>query len=376
MNEPPWQPDRRIQPPGDTGYWGQGMQQQWTHQQFAQGQPAKPRRNGWKWLLGAVALVAVIGITVGVTLSVSNDRGSNGGTPPASSPTVDNHTAPDVASSDDTGPIKVITQDPSCELQRPILNARVAAQENGWNERDSSVPAEEWTPQIRAQYEEVAQAMRKAADRLESVVEITPHRIVRELYEQMIVYSRAYADSIPNYTAQDDYLAQVATTAGDVIANICAAIAYGSAAERGPLVAPLPAPDRVEPVVNIADRERFLIEPNPVCDDYDTAWAQFSGDSAAWLSIPSDIPASDWTPEQRAVNEAVAPVMLRFSNQVQSVGESSGNAVLRDFAQLAAQYRRAYVEALPTYVPADNFLATVALRAGGVIYAACKAVAR
>lgn len=115
---------------------------------------------------------------------------------------------------------------------------------------------------------------------------------------------------------------------------------------------------------------------NPVCDDYDTAWAQFSGDSAAWLSIPSDIPASDWTPEQRAVNEAVAPVMLRFSNQVQSVGESSGNAVLRDFAQLAAQYRRAYVEALPTYVPADNFLATVALRAGGVIYAACKAVAR
>ncbi len=37
----------------------------------------------------------------------------------------------------------------------------------------------------------------------------TPHRVVRELYEQYIAYGRAYVDSIPTYMPADDVLADV-----------------------------------------------------------------------------------------------------------------------------------------------------------------------
>jgi len=40
------------------------------------GLPPQPlnRGNGWKWALGAVSLIAVIGVSVAVTLSVVNKR--------------------------------------------------------------------------------------------------------------------------------------------------------------------------------------------------------------------------------------------------------------------------------------------------------------
>ena len=41
---------------------------------------------------------------------------------------------------------------------------------------------------------------------------------------------------------------------------------------------------------------------------------------------------------------------------------------------LSAQYRRAYVQSLPTYTAADNYLANAAIMLGGVVEAACMAV--
>ncbi len=96
-------------------------------------------------------------------------------------------------------------------------------------------------------------------------------------------------------------------------------------------------------------------------------------DTADWRSIPSDIPASQWTPEQRAINDAVAPVMDAFADKLQALGERSGNLTLQDFAVLSAQYRRAYVQSLPSYTAADNYLANAALELSGVVEAACMA---
>ena len=41
---------------------------------------------------------------------------------------------------------------------------------------------------------------------------------------------------------------------------------------------------------------------------------------------------------------------------------------------LSAQYRRAYVQSLPSYTPSDNYLASAAVMVGGVVEAACLAV--
>jgi hypothetical protein len=353
-------PDPRVPP----------AQPVWAPQQPWSAPP--PRRgNGWKWALGAVALLAVIGVTVAVTLSVAG--GGSGENPPTTSPTSGNGSNPDVASANDKGPATIITEDPTCAPVRPILETGANQQRNGWDTRDPSIPASAWTPAVRAQYEAVGQSMRSSADQMVPLVKLTPHRVMRELYEQFIAYSRAYADRIPTYTAADDNLALVANTANDAIGYMCAAISYESAPARGPVLPPAEAPSQVAPLGNPAEPQLFLTEPSPVCADWVAASNEFSNDTVAWLATNPDIPASQWTPDQRAINDAVAPVMSAFADKLQTLGERSGNPILQDFATLSAQYRRAYVQALPSYTPADKYLANAALKLGGVVRAACQA---
>jgi hypothetical protein len=354
-------PDPRVPP----------AQPVWAPQQPWSALP--PRRgNGWKWALGAVALLAVIGVTVAVTLSVAG--GGSGENPPTTSPTSGNGSNPDVASANDKGPATIITEDPTCAPSRPIFETLAGQERNGWDARDPSIPASAWTPAVRAQHEAVGQAMRSAADQVVALAKLTPHRVMRELYEQFTAYSRAYAASIPSYSPPDDYLAGVSNSAMDAISRICAAISYGSASARGALVPPTAPPSEVGSISDPADPKRFLTAPNSVCAEWEEVLSQFQIDTAAWAATSPDIPASQWTPEQRAVNDAVAPVMSEFAQQLQELGIRSGNPTLQDFAVLSAQYRRAYVEALPSYAPADDHLAIAALRLTGVVQAACRAV--
>lgn len=350
-------------PPPSFGGPGLYPQQSW---------PPPPRRGGaWKWILGAVALLAVIGVTVAATASVINsnrDRSLSG------SPTSTDQSHSDIASADDTAPVSVIIEDPSCAAQKPILDARAARQANGWVDRNPAIPRSDWTPEIRDQYEAVAGSMRTSADQLVAVAKLTPHRVMRELYEQLIAYSRAYAESIPSYVPGDDKLARVATTTADAIGNICAAINFGSAAARGPLVRATPPAVKNGYLGDVADPQRFLTEPDAICGDWSDTLSGFHRDAAEWETTDPNIPASQWTPELQRTNEKVAPVMERLASELQALAGRSSNMVMRDFANLSAQYRLAFVEALPTYTPADNFLALAALRLGGVVQAACEAV--
>lgn len=370
------------QPPygGPGGYPGAGAGPG-SHPPAWQQQPmpvqAPKRGNGWKWALGGVALVAVVGVTAAVTLSVAN-RGDEGGpsslTTAPSSVSPSNTANPDIASANDTGPVAVILEDPSCKTQYPVLSAFVSRTKNGWEKRDPALPATEWTPEARAQYEAVGQAHRDAADQLVASAKLTPHRVMRELYEQFIAYARAYADSIPTYTSIDNNLAAVAININDAIGRICAAIDYGSAAARGPLVPALPTPSDVAPVRDPADAQKLLSEPNPICPEWNSTLAQFFANSQAWNAISPDIPGVDWSPEQRKINDEVVPVMRLLNTQLSALGRKSGNPTVRDFANLAVQYLNAYLEALPTYSPNDNHLAIAATRTASVVDFACKAL--
>lgn len=360
-------PGGQFQPPH--GYPGPGFQPPaW------QEPPVRKRGNGWKWALGAVALLAVIGVTAAVTLSVAGNGDSGDGSPTGTPSAADTASNSDIASANDTGPVAVITEDPSCAAQGPIF-ATLASDTESWGMRDPAIPATAWTPEVRAQHEAAAKSIRQAADQIVPLAKVTPHRAMRELYEQFIAFGRAYADSIPTYTEIDNQLSFAATNASDAISRICAAIDYGSAAARGPLVAALPAPTQVAPVSDPANPERFLTEPNPICADWDEAMVQFDSDTAAWRSSDPDIPAAQWTPEQKAINDDVAAVMRRFTSQLSALGERSDNPALRDFADLSAQYRRAYLQALPTYTPADKYLANASIRLAGLVASACRVFA-
>ncbi|GAT04990.1 uncharacterized protein RMCFA_5101 [Mycolicibacterium fortuitum subsp. acetamidolyticum] len=70
---------------------------------------------------------------------------------------------------------------------------------------------------------------------------------------------------------------------------------------------------------------------------------------------------------------AVIPMLRQAADKLDELGRRSDNSTLQDFTALAAQYRRAYAQAIPTYTPADQHLYDASLYPVGVITAACKA---
>ena len=373
-NPPPpgnWGPPQPgPQPPYAQGQPPYGPPGQWPAQQGWGPPPQPPKNNSLKWLLIGVAVLLVIAITIGATLLFTRDGGDGGpptatGTPPA---------AGDIASANDTGPVGIITEDPTCDPWRPINAAVKAKQDQGWAHRDYSIPADAWTPETHLMHEEMAQELVRAADQTVALAKMTPHRIMRELYEQTIAYWRAYADSIPTYSERDNSLAVVASNTSGALVTICASISQNAAATRGPLVTPGEPPSNLNHIGDPANPTPFLSTTKAkFCDDWDKATAKFEDDTAARREIDPAISSTDWTPEQRAVMDKAASRMSDFGDELVSISEKSDNSVVEDFASLSAQYWRAFAGAIPTYTTADSYLSATAANAYLIVYNACRA---
>ncbi|MDA4084652.1 hypothetical protein MHAS44199_03065, partial [Mycolicibacterium hassiacum DSM 44199] len=175
-------------------------------------------------------------------------------------------------------------------------------------DRDINVPATEWSPELRAEYERVANAARSAADQVVALAKATPHRIIRELYEQFIAYARAYSDAVANYTPHDEPLAGVMNSATQAIIYICSAITNKTAAARVILIEPVEPPTRFEPLHDPADSKPFMPEPDPVCSEWYALGDRLEQSPVvqAWGQLGGGIPASHWTPEQRDIHLAAA----------------------------------------------------------------------
>src|SRR5262245_41037816 len=132
-----------------------------------------PRGGGkGKWILGGIALLAVIAVTVVITVLVV---GKDSGTSPTSGPTNGNGSA--IASANDKGPVNIVVEDPTCDswghVAREYSSATSAV---NWGDRDQSIPATAWTPEQRTMFETAANAMKSAGDEAVNLVAATPHR--------------------------------------------------------------------------------------------------------------------------------------------------------------------------------------------------------
>jgi hypothetical protein len=318
-----------------------------------------------------MALLAVIAVTVVVTVLVMG-KDSGGG----ESPTPTNGNGAEFASANDKGPVGIITEDPTCESWRRINDSVAAAEKSvSWPERDQTVPATAWTPQQRSMYESVSKTLRDAADQVVGIVKLTPHRAMRELYEQFIAYARAFAEVVPSYAAaeRDKNIALAPDNLGLTLTGVCSAIVTGSAGPIAPLVAPAGAPADISSPGDPADPQRFLTTSNPVCGQWESALAKFSDDTVAWRAIDANIPASDWTPDQKTVNDAVIPKMNALADDLEKLGRGSGNPTLEDFALLSAQYWRAFALATPSYSSADVYLGNAGNYSAYFVKEACSA---
>jgi hypothetical protein len=356
-------------PPGGQ----QGAAPQWGPQQGWGAPPGSPPRRGGKgkWILGGLAVLAVIAVTVVITVLVVG-KDSGGG-----SPTPTNGNSSDFASANDNGPANITTDDPTCAAWNRTVNGLSTPEQNfKWRDRDPNIPVSAWTTEQRTMYESVGKAMRTVADQSVELAKKTPHRVMRELYEQYIAYARTFADRVPTYNAADDaQLAAVVDDSAAVLVNICGAITYGSAVAQAPLVKDPGPPSELAPLGDPAQPQQFLAESDPICADWLSAYLEFDTDTADWrrLSDPN-IAVNQWSPEQKSAFETVTPRMSDFADEAEALGRRSNNPTFEDFAVLSSQYRRAYVLAIPTYAPADNYLVTASTNLANMLGHACKAV--
>jgi hypothetical protein len=335
-----------------------------------------PKKNtSLKWGLIAVSVLAVVAIVIVAVVLRSGDPGKNTVNGSANS---SRDAAAGIVSTNDTGPVSVIIDDPSCAgwtaISSNLATTLSLLGHGNWITRDQSIPASAWDDELKKGYMAAGQVARSAAAQTVGLVKLTPHRVMRELYEQFIAYTRAFVERIPNYTPSDAGLAGTAHSAASGLASICSAIADGSAAARGPLVESQSPPTKTAPPGNPTNPQRYLTSPNSVCNDWQATLKKFGSDTAEWQGLDPSVPSMYWNPQQRAVNLSVAPVMISYANKLQQLGRRSANPVLQDFADLSAQYRRAFAVALPTYAPSDNDLANAASYVSTTVLGACTAV--
>ncbi|WP_319450280.1 MULTISPECIES: hypothetical protein [unclassified Mycobacterium] len=316
-----------------------------------------------KWLLIAVAVLLVIAITVGVTLFFT--RGSGGGTTtPAAS---------DIASANDTGPVAIITVEPTCDSWRPIQSALAASQSDAWGNRDPSIPSSQWTPVQRSQFEAAGTGMRSAADQAVTLARQTPHRVMRELYEQFIAYGRAYADSIAAYKPSDDFLAQTNVSLSTAISSVCDAIKHGEVIGKTAAAPSAAMPSEIADIGDLSKPARFLTKPLAVCNDWVKKTAIFDSNLQAWSNIDTTISADQWTPEQRDLQESAAKTIGAYASDIEALGSASGNGVFADFAGTAALYFQVFANAIQNYTVADSYVVNVGFDLKNVIRSACQA---
>lgn len=379
MSVPPpggWQPPQQPGPPpnqgqpyGQPGYNPQQPPPGWQQGNWAQQSGPSPKNgSSLKWLLVGVAVLLVIGVTVGATLLFTRDNGGSTTTPTP-------NTIGGIASANDTGPVAIIADEPTCKEFVGINNSLGDLQDGGWGDLRANLgPAAEWTSDQRATVEAVAVATRNAADKAVPLAKKTPHRLVRELYEQFIAYGRAYADSIPSYEPSDDALATANVNASSAIIGICNTITYGSV-NRALALGAAPPPSQIAPVSNPDEARPFIEKSDDTCASWIERSDKFAADTTAWEQLDSSVPASQWTPERRAMEAAVLPLLTTYADQLASSAQQSGNPVLDDFGVAASLYIRSYVSVGDKYTSADSWLSYTGFRLSQLVKGACRAVA-
>ncbi|WP_131816348.1 hypothetical protein [Mycolicibacterium porcinum] len=343
----------------------------WPPQQWG-AQPPPSNGGKAKWILGGLAITLAIALAVVITVLVVRPAGGSGNDQQPNTA----KGGSEFASANDTGPANIITEDPTCEAWGKISDGLVAAAP-GWNDQDYSMPATDWTPEQRTLFEKKGASLTDAISSLNNITKQTPHRVMRELYEQYIAYSRAVINAIPTYSSEDNYIVAASNQLAGALNRICDSVYFRAAQQTAPLIAAPAAPSEVQSIADDtkSEPELFLIVHNDTCNQWVSLAEKFDKDSEPWRQISAKIPATEWTPDQKSVMDVVAPVMTDYSDEMEKLGRQSQNLLWEDFATLAAQYMRAYVRGIPTYTANIGYLASSSTLISNSIYWACKAAA-
>lgn len=119
-----------------------------------------------------------------------------------------------------------------------------------------------------------------------------------------------------------------------------------------------------------------VISDDPTCD----AWARVGKAYVAetervkWGERDPQIPATEWSSQQRAMYEGVSAALTVASNATENLKKQTPHRVMRELYGQYIEYARAFVKSVPNYEARDQYLAngTSALFSG--LSAVCSAI--
>ncbi|OBA84521.1 hypothetical protein A9W99_01260 [Mycobacterium sp. 1164966.3] len=316
--------------------------------------PRRRRRRGWAIGGAALVLVTVVAVVAALIMTRTHSTGR---------PVAAISTAPAGvwASADDTGPVTVINDDPTCRRWTPIGLALVDSPIERWavthpgQPNPLTHPGDTWNPDERTAMQAAANAYRVAAVKTAALARTTPHRVVRELYEQFIAYARAFADILGDRYVPTNAAGATAESAYNALISLCNTVDTGAARARSTLVSAPAAPKQTARPQDPANPKRFVTTSDlPICGELISEFKAFKANPTVL----------DWAkgghnpgnPEERALNDAVAPLMLNLADDTERIAQRSDNPLVQDFVLFAAQYQRAFAKSLPTYMSRDGEL--------------------
>lgn len=94
-----------------------------------------------------------------------------------------------------------------------------------------------------------------------------------------------------------------------------------------------------------------------------------------WMATDPNIPAAEWSSQQRALTVAVIPTMTDEAAQVAALAERAAAPELRMILQLRAAYEVKFTERLPNYVVSDHALWEAVSDFGNAATSFCTAMA-
>jgi hypothetical protein len=311
----------------------------------------RPRRR-WAVVGAAAALIAatVVAVTVART---PEPRG-----PAATSAGATATVLPVAPSSNDIQPIRIITDEPTCDQWRTISDAwgpnSPLAQ---WNPDDPNHPARRpasaWSAEQRAAMTAASGVLQTMAAKTVPLVAATAKRVVRELYEQLIAYSRAYSASLSNYFPDVDIkLGQAFEDTYKILGSACNASHASRSEQNGWITAPSPWPTRTAAPQDPDNPQRFISRSdNSTCGELMATLQAFSDNPVAkdWSKVDDTIPAAQWTPDQKALSAKVATLLHSSNFDIQRIIGETVNPVVQDFGYLALQYRGVFEGLLASY---------------------------
>ncbi|OHT95591.1 hypothetical protein BKG71_23165 [Mycobacteroides chelonae] len=135
---------------------------------------------------------------------------------------------------------------------------------------------------------------------------------------------------------------------------------------EAPITITAPAPALTATVPTVAD---------PICAQWGPMATDYANKMASWSRTDPNVRASNWSPEERALQLSIVPVLKSDAADMNSLAAKTDNPALKYLLQQQAVYEKLYAERLPNYEPADDELWQAARSFSSSVRGLCMALA-